>query len=468
MLEDFISVNETRRHFFRDCAVGLGRIALGGLLAGRLSAAAKKPHFPAKAKSVIYLFMAGGPSQLDTFSYKPKLAEMNGQKLPDSFLQGKRFAFMERMAQQKILASPWKFERHGASRAYVSELLPHMAKIVDELAIVNSMKTTNFNHAPAKVFAHTGSIIPGRPSLGAWLTYGLGSESENLPAFVALQSGPRGPRNGPILWGNGFLPSGYQGVPFLRGSEPVFNLGSQPGVTPARQERTLSLIRSLNELRFEATGDDEITTRMASYETAYRMQTSGPELIDFGSESRDTLDLYGAEPGKSSFANNALLARRLVERGVRCVQVYHSDWDHHTGLEEGMAQRCREIDRGSAALVTDLKRRGLLENTLVIWGGEFGRTPLSDSEPGKPLGRNHHFDGYSMWFAGGGVKGGQTLGQTDDIGFNVTEDPIDVHDIHATILYLMGLDHTRLTYRFQGRNFRLTDVAGNVVKKLFA
>jgi hypothetical protein len=468
MIEDLMSLHETRRHFFRNCGVGLGRVALGGLLARELAAKTKAPHFPAKAKSVIYLFMAGGPSQLDMFSYKPKLAEMNGQKLPESLMKGKRFAFMERMATQRLFGSPWKFERHGQSGSYVSELLPHTAKIVDEIAIVNSMKTTNFNHAPAKVFAHTGSIIPGRPSMGSWITYGLGSETEDLPAFVALQSGPRGPRNGPLLWGNGFLPSSYQGVPFLRGSEPVFNLGSQPGVTEVRQKRTLSLVRSLNEMRLQETGDAEIETRIASYETAYRMQTSGPELIDFGSETKETLALYGAEPGKNTFANNVLLARRLVERGVRCVQVYHTDWDHHSGLEAGMKQRCREVDQGSAALVMDLKRRGLLENTVVIWGGEFGRTPLSDGEPGKTLGRNHHIDAYTTWFAGGGVKGGQTIGQTDDIGFSVTEDPVEVHDLHATMLHLMGLDHTKLTYKFQGRNFRLTDVAGNVVRKLVA
>lgn len=468
MHHDHIMLAATRRHFFRNCGVGLGRVALGSLLADGLRAKVTKPHFTPKAKSVIYLFMAGGPSQLDTFSYKPKLAELNGQKLPDSFMKGKRFAFMERMAQQKILASPWKFSQHGQSGTYISELLPHTAKVVDELAIVNSMKAVNFNHAPAKVFAHTGSTIPGRPSMGAWLTYGLGSESEDLPAFVALQSGPRGPRNGPLLWGNGFLPSAYQGVPFLRGAEPVFNLGSQPGVTAERQARTLQLVRGLNELRLAETGDDEITTRIAAYETAYRMQTSGPELINFAQETKETLELYGVEPGKNSFAGNALLARRLVERGVRCVQLYHTDWDHHTGLEDGMAQRCKEIDRGCAALIIDLKRRGLLDDTLVIWGGEFGRTPLSDSEPGKPLGRNHHIDAYSTWLAGGGIRGGQTLGETDDIGFNATTEPVEVHDLHATMLHLMGLDHTRLTYKFQGRNFRLTDVAGKVVTKLLA
>jgi uncharacterized protein (DUF1501 family) len=468
-VEDALTLAETRRHFFRDCGVGIGRLALGNLLAHGLTAAEpKKPHFTPKATSVIYLFMAGGPSQLDMFAYKPKLVELNGQKPPDSLMKGKRFAFMERMANQKMLASPWKFSQHGQSGSWISELLPETAKIADEIAIVNSMKTENFNHAPAKVFSHTGSIVPGRPSLGAWLAYGLGAESQDLPAFVALQSGPRGPRNGPLLWGSGFLPSAYQGVPFLPGSEPVFNLASQPGVTQDRQKRTLECVRDLNQMRFEATADDEIATRIASYETAFRMQTSGPELMNLAGESPETLALYGAEAGKNSFANNCLLARRLVERGVRCVQVYHTDWDHHTGLEKGLETRCREVDRASAALVLDLKRRGLLGKTLVVWGGEFGRTPLSDGTPGQAIGRNHHIDAYSTWLAGAGIKAGQTIGTTDDIGFSTVEDPVHVHDLHATILHLMGLDHKRLTWKFQGRDFRLTDVAGQVVSKLLA
>ncbi|MEX2263197.1 MAG: DUF1501 domain-containing protein [Bryobacteraceae bacterium] len=464
----------TRRHFFRDCGVGLGRIALSSLLAKSLGAdtppnpmAPRPSHFPARAKSIVYLFMAGGPSQLDMFDYKPKLQELDGQPLPESLIKGKRFAFMERMAGQKMLGSQWKFLAQGQSGSRVSELLPQIGSIADDIAIVNSMKTENFNHAPAKIFAHTGSIVPGRPSLGAWITYGLGSESESLPGFVALQSGPRGPRNGPLIWGSGFLPSTYQGVPFLPGSEPVFNLASQPGVTPERQSRALAAIRDLNGLRYEESGDDEILTRIASYETAYRMQTSGPELMDLAGESKETLELYGAEPGKNSFANNCLLARRLVERGVRCVQVYHTDWDHHNNIAKGLTKVCGEVDRPSAALVTDLKRRGLLENTLVVWGGEFGRTAFSDGEP-KSIGRNHHIDAYSTWLAGGGIKGGQTVGRTDDVGFHAVEDAVHVHDLHATILHLLGLDHTKLTFRFQGRDFRLTDVAGDPVRKLLA
>ena len=465
----------TRRHFFRDCGVGVAKIGLGSLLARSLAAAGTKrpmepkpPHFPAKAKSVIYLFMAGGPSQLDMFDYKPKLIELDGQKPPDSFMQGKRFAFMERMSAARMFGSKYKFKQRGNSGMWASELVSHIGSIADDIALVTTMKTENFNHAPAKVFAHTGSIVPGRPSMGAWITYGLGSESEDLPGFVAMQSGPRGPRSGPLIWGSGFLPSAYQGVPFLPGSEPVFNLKSQDGVTPERQKRALDALRDLNTVRFEETGDDEISTRIASYETAFRMQTSGPELMNLAGESRETLEMYGAEPGKNSFANNCLLARRLVERGVRCVQVYHTDWDHHANLQQGIERVCPEIDKPSAALVKDLKQRGLLDQTLVIWGGEFGRTPLSDGTPGSQVGRNHHIDAYATWLAGGGIKGGQTYGKTDDIGFHAAENPVHVHDLHATILHLMGLDHTKLTFRFQGRDFRLTDVAGNIVKPLLA
>lgn len=473
-IEDRMDLLRTRRHFFRDCGVGVGRMALGSLLAGAATGAPKNPmaprppHHPPKAKSIIYLFMAGGPSHLDMYANKPKLRELDGQTPPESFMKGKRFAFMERMSHQKMLGSKWAYRRYGQAGNEFSDLLPHIASVGDELAVINTMKTENFNHAPAKVFAHTGSIVPGRPSIGAWVTYGLGSEADNLPGFVALQSGPRGPRNGPLIWGSGFLPSAYQGVPFLQGSEPVFNLQSQPGVTPERQQRALDAVRDLNTMRYAETGDDEIATRIAAYETAFRMQTSGPELMNLAGESPESLALYGAEPGKNSFANNCLLARRLVERGVRCVQVYHTDWDHHQGIATSLEKVCREVDRASAALVRDLKQRGLLKDTLVVWGGEFGRTPLSDGEKGTAVGRNHHIDAYSTWLAGGGVRGGQTIGQTDDIGFYAVEDPVHVHDLHATLLHLLGLEHTKLTYRFQGRDFRLTDVAGKVVTKLLA
>ncbi len=472
-IQDLDELWRTRRHFFQDCKVGLGRIALASLLGGSAGAkpvqrpmAPKKPHFPGKAKSIIYLFMAGGPSQLDLFDYKPKLKEFDGQTPPESFMKGKRFAFMERIASARMSASRYTFKRYGQAGMWASELMPEIGSSADDIAMILSMRTENFNHAPAKVFAHTGTIVPGRPSLGSWITYGIGSESEQLPGFVALQSGPRPPRNGPLIWGSGFLPSAFQGVPFLSGSEPVFNLKSQPGVTPERQDRSLQMLRELNEWRFAATGDDEIATRIASYETAFRMQTAAPELMDVSSESKETLALYGAEPGKNSFANNCLLARRLVERGVRCVQVYHTDWDHHSNLKQGIEKVTREVDRPSAALVKDLKRLGLLDQTIVVWGGEFGRTPLSDGVPGAQIGRNHHIDAYATWLAGGGVVGGQTVGQTDDIGFHAVENPVPVHDLHATLLHLLGLEHTKLTYRFQGRNFRLTDVAGKVVTAL--
>ncbi len=474
---------QTRRHFFQDCALGLGSLALGSLLNDRGAGAAestaftnplapKQPHFPAKAKSVIYLFMAGGPSQLDLFDYKPKLQELHGKPIPDSFLKNKRFAFMDSFTKQipQLLGTKRKFARHGQAGTYVSECLPHLAGIVDELAVVRSVATDVFNHAPAKVFMNTGSAQFGRPSMGAWVTYGIGSESQNLPGFIVLQSGPRGPRGGAANWSSGFLPTTYQGVPFRTGGEPILNLSSPPGISSARQRQALDAIRDLNAVRLADTGDAEIATRIASYEMAYRMQTSAPELIDLAGESPATLALYGAEPGRVSFANNCLLARRLVERGVRFVQLYHTDWDHHgeagNTLTKGLDLRCKEVDQPSAALVKDLKRRGLLDHTLVIWGGEFGRTPMGEIR--ESVGRNHHIDAFTMWLAGGGIKPGFNLGSTDELGFAPAEDRIHVHDLHATLLQLLGLDHKRLTFRLQGRDFRLTDVHGEIVDKLFA
>ena len=466
----------TRRHFFHECGVGVGRIALASLLAESVPAAPRadvnplapmKPHFDPKAKSVIYLFMAGAPSQLDLFDEKPKLNELDGQAPPPSLMKGKRFAFMERMSDAKLFGSPWKFKSYGQSGTRVSDLLPNIGSAVDEIAVIKSLRTENFNHAPAKVFAHTGSVIAGRPSLGAWLTYGLGSEANDLPGFVVLQSGPRGPRNGPIIWGSGFLPSTYQATPFIPGPEPIFNLASRPGVTHERQGRTLQAIRELNEMRLDETGDREIATRIASYEMAYRMQTGGTELMDLSGESDATLEMYGAKPGEASFANNCLLARRLVERDVRCVQLYHTEWDHHQNLVKGHEKSAGEIDRPAAALIRDLKQRGLLDQTLVVWSGEFGRTPMAEGGS-LTIGRNHHIDAYAGWMAGGGVKGGQTIGATDELGFHIVEDEVHVHDLHATILHLMGLDHEKLTFRFQGREFRLTDVAGRVVEKALA
>lgn len=473
----------TRRHFFGQCAVGLGQIALASLLRdGKIHAAEstrpvnplapKPPHFASKAKSVIYLFMAGGPSQLDLFEHKPKLVELSGKPIPESFLKGKRFAFMDSFSRDvpKLLGSRRQFQRYGQSGRYVSECLPHLGRVADDLAFVSSVYTDNFNHAPAKIFLNTGSTRFGRPSMGAWVTYGIGSESQDLPGFVVLQSGPRGPRAGALNWGSGFLPTAHQGVPFQSGGDPILNLTSPKGFNSERQQQVLQTVRDLNQAHLKETGDPEIATRIASYEMAYRMQTSGPELIDFSKESKETLALYGAEPGARSFANNCLLARRLVERGVRFVQLYHTDWDQHggpdTNLNESLDQICQQIDRPCAALIQDLKQRGLLDQTLVVWGGEFGRTPMGEQR--ETLGRNHHIDAFTMWFAGAGIKPGQTVGSTDELGFNTTEDKVHVHDIQATILHLLGLDHTQLTFKFQGRDFRLTDVSGDVIKKLLA
>jgi hypothetical protein len=481
-IQDDQLLNQTRRHFFGQCGVGLGSMALASILNQGRSVARDEPlanplepkagHFPAKAKNVIFLFMAGGPSQLELFESKPELQKRHDQPIPDSFIKGKRFAFMNTFAKEtpKLLATKRKFAQYGASGAWVSECLPQMSTIVDDITIIKSMATEPTNHAPAKLFMNSGGTQFGRPSMGSWLTYGIGSESEDLPGFVVLQSGPRGPRGGAVNWGSGFLPTTYQGVPFRNGAEPILNLASPKGVDAGRQRQALDAIRDLNSQRLEATGDPEIATRIASYEMAFRMQTSAPDLIDLRSESSETLKLYGAEPGKPSFAANCLLARRLVERGVRFVQLYHTDWDHHGApgqdLSGSLDLVCRDIDRGCAALIKDLKARGLLEDTLVIWGGEFGRTPMGEVR--EFVGRNHHVDAFTMWLAGGGTKPGLIHGKTDDFGFFPVEDRVHVHDLQATILHLMGLDHTKLTYRFQGRDFRLTDVEGTVVTKLLA
>jgi hypothetical protein len=471
-------LQRTRRHFFHDCAVGLGAIALGELLRRDLRAgipaeanplAPKPAPFPARAKSVIFLFMAGGPSQLELFDDKPLMQKFHGQPIPDSFLHGKRFAFMDSFTKEKpkVLATRRKFAKHGQSGATISECLPHLAAVADDLTFIKSMATNVFNHAPAKVFMNTGTNQFGRPSMGSWLTYGIGSEAQSLPGFVVLMSGPRGPRGGAALWSSGFLPTAYQGVPFRSGGDPILDLSSPAGVTPQGQRRVLDAVRDLNESRLVDTGDPEIATRIAQYEMAYRMQSGAPELIDLAKESKRTLAMYGAEPGKASFANNCLLARRLVERGARFVQLYHTDWDQHgdgpNNLTTGLDKVAKEVDRPCAALVRDLKARGLLDSTLVIWGGEFGRTPMGEVR--DSVGRNHHIDAFTMWLAGGGIKAGLTLGETDEFGFAPVADRVHVH---ATILYLLGFDHTKLTFRFQGRDFRLTDVEGEVVRKLLA
>ncbi len=474
---------ETRRHFFSKCAIGLGGIALSSLLRGgsELSAAAaessaasglKRTHHRARAKNVIHLFMAGGPSQLELWDYKPKLVEYSGQPIPESMLKGKRFAFMDSSFKNRstLLGTRRRFDRHGQSGAWVSELFPHMAARVDDITLVKSCATNLFNHAPAKLFMNTGSGQFGRPSMGSWVTYGIGSESRDLPGFVVLQSGPRGPRGGAVNWASGFLPTTYQGVPLRSTGEPILNLSTPGEVSETRQRRTIEAVRQLNLARLVETGDPEISTRIAAYEMAYRMQSSAPELIDISGESKATLGLYGIEDGKPSFARNCLLARRLVERGVRFVQLYHTNWDSHGGpgetLETDLEKVCHDVDQGCAALVQDLKARGLLDDTLVMWGGEFGRTPMGESR--EKTGRNHHVDAFTMWFAGGGVKSGAIVGETDELGFGAVNDRAHVHDLHATILHLLGLDHTKLTFRFQGRDFRLTDVEGDVILKMLA
>jgi hypothetical protein len=473
----------TRRHFFSRCALGLGGIALASLLNERRALGAepgtlpnpmapRQPHFAPRAKNIIYLFMAGGPSQLELFDYKPRLVELNGQPIPQSFIEGKRFAFMGSSHGTNLLGTRRAFKQYGQSGMWVSEMFPHTATIVDDATFVMSCATDLFNHAPAKLFMNTGSGQFGRPSFGSWVTYGIGSESANLPGFVVLQSGPRGPRGGAVNWASGFLPTSFQGVPLRSQGDPILNISSPRGVAVRRQRDTIDAVRDLNLKRLVETGDPEISTRIAAYEMAYRMQSSAPELIDLSGESQATLDLYGVEKDKPSFARNCLLARRLVERGVRFVQLYHANWDSHGGpgenLQGDFEKVCRDVDQGQAALVKDLKARGLLDDTLVIWGGEFGRTPMGENR--DTTGRNHHIDAFTMWlwFAGGGTKAGAIIGQTDELGFNAVEDRCHVHDLHATLLHLLGLDHKRLTFRFQGRDFRLTDVHGEIIQKMLA
>ncbi len=474
----------TRRHFFANAGFGIGSLGLASLLSDQLSAAPasslKRPaqatnplsprggHFSGKAKRVIYLFMAGGPSQLELFDYKPKLQEMDGQVIPESYVANKRFAFLKKDA--KLLGTRRKFRKWGESGIEFSELLPNLGGIADDVAIIRTMKTDVFNHGPAKLFMNTGFQRFGRPSMGAWVTYGIGSESQDLPGFVVLHSGPRGPRGGTPLWGSGFLPSTYQGVPFLNAADPILNLSNPKGISGRQQGEFFDAVNDLNRARLQQVGDPEIATRIATYEMAYRMQSSAPELMDLSGESKHTLDMYGVDPAKPSFARNCLLARRLIEQGSRFVQLYHTDWDHHgnpgTNLGKPLDDRCGEVDQPSAALVKDLKQRGLLDETLVIWSGEFGRTP--QGEPRDTLGRDHHIESYALWLAGGGIKGGQMIGESDELGYYAVKDKVHVHDFQATVMHLLGLDHERLTYRFQGRDFRLTDVAGNVVKKLLA
>jgi hypothetical protein len=457
-----------RRWFLEQCGVGLGTLALTHLLAENGYAtldplAPKTPPLPAKAKHVIFLFMAGAPSHLELFDYKPQLAKFDGTLPPPELLKGYRAAFIN--PNSKLLGPKFKFQRYGQSGTEMGELLPQLGEIVDEIAIVKSMVTDAFNHAPGQLLMNTGTMQFGRPSMGAWTLYGLGSETRDLPGFVVFSSGTKGPSGGDSCWGSGFLPTLYQGVQFRSAGDAVLYLSNPPGVDAQLQRDSLDAIKSLNEIRLNATGDPEISTRINSFEMAFRMQGVAPDLMDISKESKETLELYGAEPGKPSFANNCLLARRLVEKGVRFVQLYHEAWDQHSNLVKDLQKNCLNTDRAAAALVKDLKRRGLLDETLVVWGGEFGRTPMVQ---GGADGRDHHPNAFTMWMAGGGIKSGVRLGETDDLGFNVTKDKVHVHDLHATMLKLLGFDHTKLTYKFQGRNFRLTDVQGNVVDQLIA
>ena len=446
------------------CGVGMGSLALSSLLGAATDPMApKQPHHKPKAKNVIYLFMAGGPSHIEMFDNKPMLAKFDGTLPPADLLKGYRAAFIN--PNSKLLGPKFKFAKHGQAGTEISELLPHTAGIVDDLCIVKSMVSDAFNHAPAQLLMNTGSMQFGRPSMGAWSVYGLGNESKDLPAFVVFSSGAKGPSGGSSCWGSGFLPSVYQGVQLRNSGDPVLYLSNPRGVDSATQRESLDAIQAMNRERLATTGDPEIATRINSFEMAYRMQSSAPELMDLSKESKATLDSYGIEPGKPSFAYNCLLARRLVERGVRFVQLYHEAWDQHGSLVSGLKKNCKDTDQACAALVKDLKQRGLLEDTLVIWGGEFGRTPMVQ---GGSDGRDHHPNAFTMWLAGGGVKPGTVLGESDELGFNVTKDKVHVHDLHATCMHLLGFDHLKLTYRFQGRDYRLTDVHGNVVEKMLA
>jgi hypothetical protein len=468
-----VTPNASRRWFIEQCGVGMGALALNHLLSsagyaqtsqqGQNPLAPKKPHFAPRAKNVIYLFMAGGPSHIELFDNKPSLAKFDGTLPPPELLKGYRAAFIN--PNSTLLGPKFKFAKYGQSGAEVSELLPYTAQIVDDIAIAKGMVTDAFNHAPAQLMMNTGAMIFGRPSFGAWTVYGLGSEAEDLPAFVVFSTGAKGPSGGNSCWGSGFLPTVYQGVQFRNVGDPVLYLSNPRGVDEKLQRDSLDTIQKLNRMRLDTVGDPEIATRINSFEMAFKMQSSAPELMDISKEPKSVLEMYGAEPGKPSFANTVLMARRLVERGVRFVQIYHEAWDQHGSLVKDLTANCKNTDQACAALVKDLKQRGMLKDTLVIWGGEFGRTPMVQ---GGSDGRDHHPNAFTMWMTGGGIKTGQTLGESDDLGFNVVKDRVHVHDLHATLLHLLGFDHEKLTYRFQGRDFRLTDVAGLVVDKLLA
>jgi Protein of unknown function (DUF1501) len=472
----------SRRHFLGDCGYGLGKIALAGLLTGALDGKAsvaatplapanplapKKPHFPAKAKAVIHLFMAGAPSQLEMFDNKPQLARLEGKPIPPSVIMGQRYAFIRPDAA--VLGPRYKFARYGKCGAELGEMTPHLAKVVDDLCIVRSVHTDQFNHAPGQILFNTGFAQPGRPCIGSWVLYGLGAETKDLPAFMVMSTGS-GVSGGAANWSSGFLPSIYAGVRLRNGGQPILDVATPDGLDAEAQRDTLDAVSRIDRGRLAVIGDPEIAARINSYEMALRLQTSAPELTNLRGESRAMLDLYGCDPDKPSFARACLLARRMVERGVRFVNIYHEGWDAHSDVAGNVKKNCRDTDQGSAALVQDLKQRGMLESTLVVWGGEFGRTPMVETNAalGRSLGRDHHPSAYTIWMAGGGVKAGLTYGATDELGFHIVENPVHVYDVQATLLHLLGFDHERLTFRHAGRDFRLTDVHGKVVKGIMA
>ncbi len=473
-----------RRHFLKSCGMGMGAMALGSLMNCSPKASSsvvldnplgiKPSHFPGKAKTVIFLHMAGAPSQLELFDYKPALFKYDGQDCPQEFLEGKRFAFI--VGTPKMLGPQAAFNQYGQSGAWVSNLFPHFQQAVDDVSFLKAVHTDEFNHAPAQMFLHTGSPRPGRPSMGSWITYGLGSENQNLPGFIVLVSGNSAPSGGKGLWGSGFLPSLYQGVQFRSKGEPVLYVSDPKGMPRDLRKTTIEAISAINELQYDEVGDPEILSRVAQYEMAFKMQTTVPEAMDISSEPDYIQESYGIEPGQVSFANNCLLARRLAERGVRFIQLYHRGWDSHgsnefEALEGGFLKRCLEVDKPMTALVNDLKQRGMLDDVMVVWGGEFGRTPMRENRGGKVApfnGRDHHSEAFTMWVTGGGFKQGISYGETDDIGYYGVKDRIHVHDLQATILNQLGMDHEKLTYTFQGRDFRLTDVHGHVVKDILA
>jgi hypothetical protein len=477
----------SRRHFLSESAVGLGTVAFG-LLAGCSDAKRtppivtapadpmlpRSPHFPGRAKRVIYLHMAGAPSQLELFDYKPELQKLHNQLCPPSLLEGKRFAFIRGVP--KMLGPQATFKQHGQSGALISENLPHFSTIADEVSFLKGVHTDQFNHAPAQLFVHTGAPRLGRPSIGSWITYGLGTENANLPGFVVLTSGGKTPDAGKSVWGSGFLPSVYQGVQCRSEGDPVLFLSDPDGVDRNLKRQTIDAINEVNKHHFDDFKDPETLTRMAQYEMAYRMQMSVPEVMNINNEPDYIHQLYGTTPGKASFANNCLLARKLVEQGVRFVQLFDWGWDAHgtspaESVDIGLKNKCRTIDRPMTALILDLKQRGLLDETLVVWGGEFGRTPMQENREGKQMdfyGRDHHTDAFTMWMAGGGIKQGATWGETDEIGYYPVSGKVSLHDVQATILNQLGFDHEKLTYHFQGRPFRLTDVSGQVIREIVA